>query len=458
MDTLILRRLSPFGLSVVLLIFAPVLGASERTAGFPPIAADIVRDRIDGIDVLAYRTAARDAVTIEGSLPAGSVFHPADNVVVPALTAEMLDKGTATEDKAMIARRLEEAGATIRYTVAPVTLRFSARCLAKDLPLVLSVLADELRRPALSRDQFGRAKEQLTGRYLRQMEDTRFRADNLLARTLFPGVHPNHPASGEELLSALDSVKLSEVKAFHAAHYGPSGMVLVAVGDVDPVELRTDMAKDFDGWTGGGTVPRFAAAPRVKGGRKVVFVADRSSVSVAWGEAAGLRRGDPDALAFEVGTAILGKGFTGRLATRVRDEEGLSYDVGAKVISDTYSDGEWLLSASFAPDRLAKGIASTRREILAWHDRGVTAEELVQRKRSLISSYRVGVSTTRGLAMQILSTVERGDPLSRLDDYPSRVDALTLDQVNGAIRRDFDPSRLVLVEAGTVDARMPLID
>ena len=52
---------------------------------------------------------------------------------------------------------------------------------------------------------------------------------------------------------------------------------------------------------------------------------DKSSVSVIMGQATGLRYKDPDALALRVGTAALGRGFTGRLMSTVRDKEGLTY-------------------------------------------------------------------------------------------------------------------------------------
>jgi zinc protease len=41
-------------------------------------------------------------------------------------------------------------------------------------------------------------------------------------------------------------------------------------------------------------------------------------------------------------------------------------------------------------------------------------------------------------------------PLSFVDEYPKRIAAMTLDEVNGAIKRHIDPAKLVLVQAGTI--------
>jgi zinc protease len=90
----------------------------------------------------------------------------------------------------------------------------------------------------------------------------------------------------------------------------------------------------------------------------------------------------------------------------------------------------------------------TRRELQKWWSEGVTAEELATRKRSLIGSYQVGLSNSEGIAGTIMQTIQRGYDLKWLDEYPRAIEALTLEQVNAAIRKHIDPNAMVLIEAG----------
>jgi zinc protease len=46
--------------------------------------------------------------------------------------------------------------------------------------------------------------------------------------------------------------------------------------------------------------------------------------------------------------------------------------------------------------------------------------------------------------------VLRGYPVSWLDEYPRAIDALTLEDVNRAIKKHIDFEKMVLVKAGTV--------
>jgi zinc protease len=136
----------------------------------------------------------------------------------------------------------------------------------------------------------------------------------------------------------------------------------------------------------------------------------------------------------------------------VRDREGLTYGIGAGVGEDSIVDGDWAVSASFAPSLLERGVASTRRVIAAWWADGVTDAELTAHKQGLIGSYGVGLSTAGGVAAAILAAVQRGYDLSWLDGYPQAIRALTRDEVNRAIRTHLDPNAMVLVEAGSIAA------
>src|SRR4029077_9684682 len=90
------------------------LGAVDARA---QLVDKVVRERIAGIDVIACRTGVKDVITFSGSLPAGDVFAPKNNLAVPTLTGGMLDKGTTQEDKFAIAQKLDNIGAKIEFAV-----------------------------------------------------------------------------------------------------------------------------------------------------------------------------------------------------------------------------------------------------------------------------------------------------------------------------------------------------
>jgi zinc protease len=409
------------------------------------------RSKIEGIDLITYRTNVKDVVIIMGLLPAGDAMAGAGNIAIPTLSGMMLDRGTKTLDKFAIAEKLDNVGAEISFTVGTQSLEIRARCLRKDLPLVIGMIAAQLRTPALQLAEFNKARQQLAGELEASAQNGEARGAETFARAIFPEGHPNRPHTLGEYIAAARSANLEDVKAFQAKYYGPAHMSMVVVGDVSDADTQSELGKAFSGWTGGQDYVRSARpASAVAASELTVPLADQPSVTMILGQATGLRYSDPDALALRVGTAILGFGFTGRLMSTVRDKEGLTYHIRANVGDDNVVDGAWDISASFAPALLAKGVASTRRELAKWWKDGVTEQELAARKLGLVGTYQVGLSTTSGLAETILANTQRGYDPAWLDGYPKALKALTRDEVNAAIKTHLNPGAMVLVEAGSI--------
>lgn len=423
------------------------------------IADHAVRSKVAGIDVIVYPMGVKDVVTFSGSMSAGDFYSAqgGSNIATASIVGGLLDKGTTKQDKFAIAKKLDDVGAAISFNVGAQTLAIGGKSLKKDLPMVIRLLAEELRTPAFSAEEFDKARKQLEGALRPALEDTGFRAKDAYSRAAYAPGSPNRNAEVSEWLQALKTLQVDEVKAFHKKYYGPTSLTLVFVGDVDAKAIQSEIAKAFGGWSGGVPVDREIESGAVPSSVPVkIALRDKASVSVLLGMPTGMRYSDPDSVALRVGTAILGSGFTGRLMGTVRDKEGLTYGINAGVTDDTFVGGSWTVNAAFAPTLLEKGIASTQRVVDAWWKDGVTAAELAARKTSMIGSFQVSLATTEGMAGAMLQTVNRGKPISWLDDYPKAIQALTLEQVNAAIRKHVDPRKLVLIEAGTFEVPQPV--
>lgn len=434
-----------FALLLALASLVPLCGRAQ-------IGPNVVRSKIAGLDVIIYHTGVQEVVTIHGSLPAGDAFASEGNAAVPTLTGMLLDKGTTTHDQFALAEELERVGATLTFEVSTQMLEIKAKCLKKDVPLVISLIAEQLRTPLLSAEELEKAKKQFAGALQRELESTDFRASDAFSRAAYPQGHPNRQPAAEELLAASKEAKLDEIRAFHKKYYGPAHLTLAVVGDVDVAQIQSELGKSFAGWTGGAAVIHPAKAvstdaPKIQS----VFMADKTSVSVVLGQATGMKYSDPDYQALRIATSVLGgSAFSGRLMQTVRNKEGLTYGIYANTDHDTFSDGDWKITATFAPALLEKGLASTKLQLVQWYDNGITAAELDYRKSNFVGSFKVSLATTDGMAASLLAAIHRGYDVTWLDQYPKVIEAITLDQVNSAVKKHLKPDEMFLIEAGTV--------
>lgn len=409
------------------------------------------REKVSGIDLITIKTGVKEIVTFTGSFIAGDYYSPKGNAAVADLTAQMLNKGTINNDKFALADKLALLGAEISFGSGTHTVTFNGQCLKKDVNEVMSLLAEQLRYPAFNKDEFEKLKTQTAGALKQALENTNTQAYNEINRILFPEGHPNHPPQTQQIIDDIKKTSLDEIKNFYKKYYGPESMIMVAVGDIDKDVLDKAISTYFGGWSGGVKAGNFTPAQKVNGRESIVTIKDKASTTLMIGETTQLKKSDPEYLPLHVANYILGGNFSARLMQKVRDDEGLTYGIYSFHTGDIYSDGALYIQGAFNPALLEKGLESTKNLVLKWIKDGVTAEELANKKSTIIGQFKVQLSTTTGIANQVLSFVQRGFDADFIDKYPKLVEALTLDQVNNAIKDHIKPENLVFVMSGSID-------
>ena len=400
--------------------------------------------------LLLLPTGVRDVVSFRGSFETAPDLG-ADDDVVQGVLASVLDKGTRTRDRFEIADALEGRGARVSFYSDGLRVGFAGRALRDDLPDVLALVAEQLREPALDADEVDKAVVRAVAGVRRSRESTGAQASGALARRLYDPAHPNYVLEPDAELALVEAVTPDAVRAYHAAHVGSDGLVVAVVGDV-PDATEAAVADAFGGWEPHGRTARFdATASPQPPGRVTVEMADRRNLDVYLGHAVDLRRDSPDFLAAYAGVYALGGNFSGRLMQAVRDEQGLTYGVGASLGGPSVEhDGHVRVQVTLSQENLDRGVAATRAEVEGFVADGVSADALAQTQTTLAGLHVVGLATTGGLAARLLVNAERGFDVGYLDRYPDLVRDLTPEEVTAAVRRHLRPADLHVSVAGTL--------
>ncbi len=414
--------------------------------------ASRVRDAPAGpARLLALPTDVRDVVSFRGSIEAAPDLRRADDVT-QSLLANLLDKGTRQRDRFAIAEDLDGRGAQVSFYADGLRLGFAGRALREDLPDVIALLAEQLREPALDADEVEKAVVRAIAGVRRSRESTGAQAGGALARRLYSPDHPNYVLDPDAELAALAEITPESLRQYHADHLGPDGLTLAVVGDVPVDETAAAVEAAFGGWAPHGREPVFdAEAAPESPGRTVVPIADRRNLDVRLGHAVDLRRDSPDFLATYAGVYALGGNFSSRLMQTVRDEQGLTYGIGATLGGPSVRhDGHVRVTVTLSQETLWEGIEATRREVEAFVAEGVSEDVLVAVQTTLAGLHVVGLATTGGLAARLLVNAERGFDVAYLDRYPDHIHALTADEVTAAVRRHIRPADFHEAIAGTL--------
>ena len=409
----------------------------------------------DGIIVDVVENHSVPTVAIRGIAFAGETAAPAGKPALPLLAAKMLQRGTKSRTKEQIGQLLADVGATRTYFAGTTETFLNANGMARDLPLLLGVLADELKNPAFNADEIAKAKKELETEVLRQDDATSARGIQRLLQVVYPEGHPYRAAGREQMLASVNATTEADLRAFHQQRYTGAGLILAIVGDVDAAKTIALVEQQLGGIPKGERVS-FDNVARVtageKGVREAVTMRGKANMNIIMGAASGLRRHDPDYEAALIANAALGQNsLSSRIGRRVRDTEGLSYNLASRFAYSDMLDGIWYVNVNVAPQNLAKAMKSTMEEIEKFGREGLTDEEVEAQKSFFAGNYQVGLGSNAGIASALVTAEKFGFGPRYLDEFPARMRAVTKEQANKAMKLHFFPDRLNVIVAGDLD-------
>ena len=423
------------------------------TAPTLPLATRTVCLGAGPADLLVLPTATRDVVSFRGSFLTGPDLAASDDVAL-GVVADVLDKGTRYRDRHAFADELDGRGARLSFYTDGLRIGFAGRALRDDLADVLALAGEALREPLLDADEVRKAVDRSVAGVRRSRESTAQQAGGALARRLVGPDHPNYVYTTEDEESRIAAVTPERAVEAWQRHVGADGFLLSVVGDADPAAVAATVADVFGGWAAHGRAARFApTAVPAPPGRTDVPIADRTSLDVRLGHPVALRRDSADFLAAYAAVFALGGNFSSRLMQTIRDEQGLTYGIGAAIGGVAVEhDAVFGVSVTLSSDSLERGVEAVRREVERFVSEGVSADALAQVQTTLAGLHVVALATTGGLAARLLVNAERGFGVAYLDEYPDLVRSLTPDGVTAALRAHVRPAEFHTAIAGTFPA------
>ena len=187
--------------------------------------------------------------------------------------------------------------------------------------------------------------------------------------------------------------------------------------------------------------PLVAVSPE----RIVIRTPDKQNATMLAKLALPLSDNDADYPAFTLANAILGWGGSSRLWERVREKDGLSYDVGSAVAWSSHEPNSmWQAWAIFAPQNQPRVEAAFREEVARALKDGFTQAELDAAKKGLLNARRLARAQDSVLAAALNNNLYLGRTFAISQKVDEQIAAATLDSVNAALRKYLDPKAFVI--------------
>ena len=418
------------------------------------IEARVARTEVSGLKLALLPKKTRGgSVVAQMTLRYGDEQSLMNRSTAADLAGQMLLRGTTKHTRQQIQDELDRLKARVRVFGGATQANVLIETTRENLPAVVRLVAEILREPAFSAEEFDQLKREQLAAIEQQKSEPQQIAFTEFARTLspYPKGDVRYVTTSDEDVAEVTATTLEQAKQFYQDFYGASNATVTIVGDFDKDEMSKLVGDLFGNWRS----PRpFTRVPNLY--KEVAAVnqsfpaPDKANAVFVAGFNLKLRDNNPDYPALVLGNYMLGGGFlNSRLAARIRQKEGLSYSVGSGLTAGALDEsGRFQAFAIYAPQNVEKLEAAFKDEIARMLRDGFTAEEVEAAKSGYLQSRQVSRAQDFELAARMNNYLFLGRTLQWDADLEAKIKALTPEQINAAMRKYIDPAKITIIKSG----------
>jgi zinc protease len=385
-------------------------------------------------------------VSVALVFPRGAETDPAERAGLTQLTADLLDEGAGGKTALELSDELQRLATDYRALATTDSLVLSMDLIADNFAESVKLLADIVRRPKLDRAEFNRRKAQAVAQALAAESEPGSGRRVALQRALFGKGYAGQVATGTR--RTLETISYEDVSKHYQKLIVAEGAQFAVSGGIDRAIVERELESAFGDWSGKAGVEARALSPE-PATPAIYFVnypgAAQSSLGVAR-RAPGFDADDyfPAAI-FNRG---FGESFVSRVNMNLREDKGYTYG-SFSTFARFKKAGLFGIFAEVKTDKTRASIDEIVNELGAvCAARPVSTAERDDSVNGLLLGYPARFESS-GLAARALSDIIReGRPLDWFEQWPKRIEAVTVDAANLAAKSYCDAKQFSIAIAG----------
>jgi zinc protease len=410
----------------------------------------------NGLKVFLMEDHELPLIQISTRIQTGSNYEPAEKVGLAELMGSVQRTGgTARMTGDQIDDFLAARAASIETGIGPDYGSASLDCLKQDLDEVLKLFAEILRTPAFSQDKIDIAKVTLYSMIARRNDEVGEITSREIARIVYG---TNSPLVRNQEFATIHTITRDDLVKWHQNYYHPNSITMAVVGDFSSSEMMAKIEQVFGDWSKGPDFIRPQTPYRKEPATGFYFIekTDINQVNIAFSHL-GIEIKNPDYFAVQVMDEILGGGFASRLFSNVRSQKGLAYSVFGSLGSGNFQPGLFRAGLQTKSENLTKAIEAVKTEISGMISNPPASAELKRAKDSILNSFIFNYDSKRKVLFQRLNYSYYGLPDDFLEQYRTKIEKVTVDDVAMVAKKYLHPDQLsILIVGKASDFDQPL--
>jgi predicted Zn-dependent peptidase len=381
---------------------------------------------------------------------AGNYLDPAGKEGLADATGSLLRTGgTAGQTPEEFDEETAFLAANLSSSLGDTDGTLALNCLTKDLDRALELFFAMARTPRFDPARLELWRSQELQALARRNDETaaiEAREWELLLRG------PGFFSTERTTRKSIEGLTREDLVRFHEEWCHPRNLIVAVAGDVKPAEVLAKLESHLGGWT---REAKGRPAPPVPKPEKPpgpgLYLVDKPTVDQGrcsighWST----MRGDPDYHAVFIMNQILGGGgFTSRITSRVRSDEGLAYTATARWEFGVYYPGTFRALFQSKSQSVARAAAIVLEEIARMRTEKPSADEL-----ETAINHAIGLLPRSFITPSLTASTLANDELTGRDPafwrtYKAKMAAVTADDVLRAARERLHPEKLLVLIVG----------
>ncbi|MGR3303495.1 MAG: M16 family metallopeptidase [Candidatus Scalindua sp.] len=396
----------------------------------------------NGLSIIMVEHHELPVVAIDLLVKAGSVHDPRGKSGLAHIVAQLLREGTRSKGSLEISEEIDFIGGSLSVDCEYDSSSVTTTALVRHFNTILDLVSEVARFPAFQSKDIEFHRDKAITSILREKDDKASIAGRHFSEMLY-GVHPYaHPPIGT--VEGLKAISKNEIIHFHKSNYLPNNSILTVVGDIDPANTLAAIKKTFGDWKKG-DVPELIlpSIPEINGYKiRIIDKPDLTQTEILLGYP-GITRDDPDYFPIMLLNYILGRGPASRLYTRVRAEKGLTYGANSRFAMRKLR-GPFYIRTYSKNETAIETLRLVLDELKKLKSNGATKEELDSAKSYFVGHFPLSMETPSQIAAKIIDQEFYGLPEDYLDKYLDNINAVSMEDIDRAIKRVLDPANVVI--------------
>ncbi|MFD2203211.1 M16 family metallopeptidase [Shivajiella indica] len=431
----------------------------EAGEAFDPSPANIesrtVRHELEnGMKIAFLNKKTRGAsVNFDFTFRFGNEQNLKNKGLIGEYTANMLNRGTANKTREEIKDEFDRLKANVSFYGSASVLSVYGETVRESLPEVLALVKEILQEASFPQHELDKLILERITDIESSMSDPIALASNRMSRHNSPydKEDPRYVSTFSESIEAHKAIKLQDIKDFHQMYYGANYGTVAIVGDFDEEVVLEGLKDMLENWNTKADYSRLISRP---GNKPVINEAietpDKPNAFFLAIQQLEMNDSHEDYPALVIGDFMLGGGFlNSRLAVRIRQKEGLSYGVGSWFSAGSIDKlANFQTYAIYAPENLEKLEQAFREEITKVLEEGFTHEEVAAAKAGWLQNRSVNRSQDFFLTGTLNGNLFLKRTIEWDQELEDKVNALTPQQIQEAMKRHFDLGKMSIVKAG----------